>query len=59
MRLADLREILAGNCPLRATSYNDHCGVHYPQLGALSLSYLRRQGQFFHRTPGPYPVTGA
>ena len=33
MRLPDLREILAGDCPrVRAASFNDRCAVHYPQL---------------------------
>ena len=35
MRLPDLREILAGDCPrLRVASFNDRCAVHYPQLVA-------------------------
>ena len=37
MRLPDLREVLAGDCPrLRATSYSDRCAVHYPQLAAVA-----------------------
>ena len=33
MRLPDLREILAGDCPrVRSASVVDRCGVHYPQL---------------------------
>jgi len=38
MRLPDLREVLAGDCPrARSASVIDRCGVHYPQL----LSLLR------------------
>jgi hypothetical protein len=33
MRLPDLREILAGDCPrVRAASVVDRCGARYPQL---------------------------
>ena len=36
MRLPDLREILAGDCPrARSSSVVDRCGVHYPQLLSL------------------------
>ena len=39
MRLPDLREILAGDCPwLRAASFNDRCAVYYPQL--LSMEHV-------------------
>jgi hypothetical protein len=37
MRLPDLRERLAGDCPrVRSASVVDRCGVHYPQLVELS-----------------------
>ena len=39
MRLPDLREVLAGDCPrVRSASVVDRCGVHYPQLVELSYS---------------------
>jgi hypothetical protein len=38
MRLPDLREILAGDCPrVRSASVVDRCGVHYPQLASIEL----------------------
>ena len=38
MRLPDLREILAGDCPrVRATSFNDRRAVHYPQLVSMGV----------------------
>ena len=36
MRLPDLRDFLAGDCPrVRAASFNDPCAVHYPQLAEV------------------------
>jgi hypothetical protein len=36
VRLPDLRDILAGDCPrVRAASFNDRCGEHHPQLAQL------------------------
>jgi hypothetical protein len=39
MRLPDLREILAGDCPrARSSAVVDRCGVHYPQPARVVLS---------------------